>query len=180
MKKSKFILTIIVITAFIFHSCKDEDTNPDPTNTNKTNTEKISGHQWQLTKATFNPPVVLKFGTFDTSFVNLFDIPLIEPCQKDNLFIFNIDSTITVDNGPLLCSGEPQSMKDGNWRFINNETQIEITNSEYFSLISADKVIIDKVVLTNTEMKGQTDYKYTDPGTQQEVTTKIDFTFTHK
>ena len=90
------------------------------------------------------------------------------------MIIFNTDSTMTIDNGVLKCGTEPQTAKDGNWKFINNETQIEITNSAYFSLINANKVILENVTVSHTELKGQTDYS------NLGQTTKIHFTFTAK
>lgn len=179
MKLSKIFLSLIIISAFVFNACKDEDKKPDPTG-NKTNTQKLAGYNWLLTKATFIPPIVTTIGAQNFTFNELFEIPLIENCQKDNLIIFNADSTMTIDNGTLKCGTEPQTANDGNWRFVNNETQIEITNSAYFSLISANKVIIDQIVITDTEMKGVTDYVFTNPITQVETTSKINFTFTKK
>lgn len=177
MNLKSFGLSLLVV-AFIFAgACKKKD-SPSPV-ANKTNTEKLTAKNWTLAKATFNPPLVITLGTKDSTFVNLFDIPLIEACRKDNIFIFNADGTITIDNGPILCGTEPQTVKDGNWRFLNNETQIEITNSAYFNLINAAGVLIDKVVLTETEMTGQTDYEFLNPITQQKTLTKIDFTFKH-
>ncbi len=175
MKFSKVILATLILGSFIINACKDS--KPDPV---KTNTQKLTGKSWLLTKATFNPPIVTIIGTQTFTFVSLFDIPLIDSCQKDNLIIFNIDSTMTIDNGKLKCGTEPQTAKDGNWRFINNETQIEITNSAYFSLINANQVIIDNVVLTDNEMTGQTDYIFTNPITQVITTSKVNFTFTKK
>ncbi|MFM9945958.1 MAG: hypothetical protein ACKVQB_12090 [Bacteroidia bacterium] len=180
MKLSKLVILITIVGAFIFNSCKDDDDKlPDPS-TNKTNTEKLVAKNWKLTAAVFNPPLVITLGVKDSAFTNLFDIPLIQACQKDNMFMFNNDTsrTMTIDNGPLKCGTEPQTAKDGNWKFLNNETQIEITNSAYFSLINASGVIIDKLVLNETEMKGQTDYEFVNPLTQQKTKTKIDFTFT--
>lgn len=180
MKFIKLFLSLLIVSSLLLTSCKDEDKTPDPSNTNKTNTQKLVASNWLLTKATFNPPIVTTIGMQNFTFNELFEIPLIEDCQKDNLIIFNADSTMTIDNGALKCGTEPQTAKDGNWRFISNETQIEITNSAYFSLINANKVIIDKVVITDTEMKGETDYVFTNPLTQVETTSKINFTFTKK
>jgi hypothetical protein len=179
MKISKLLFFLLMVSPFVFNACKDDE-DEKPMATNKTNTEKLVGHNWVLSKATFNPPLVVTLGTKDSAFVNLFDIPLIEACQKDNMFMFNSDSsrTITINNGALKCGTEPQTAQDGNWKFLKNETQLEITNSAYFSLINANGVIIDNLILTDTEMKGQTDYKFINPITQKETLTKIDFTFT--
>ena len=175
MKYSTLFIMLLLINVFAINSCTDDD-NIEPVA--KTNTEKLIGNNWLLVKATFNPPLVTTIGTQNLTFYSLFEIPLIDSCQTDNKIIFNADGTMTIDNGSLKCGTEPQTAKDGNWKFITNETQIEITNSAYFSLISADKVILDKVVLSETEMKGETDYIFINPITQIQTTSKIEFTFT--
>ncbi len=176
MKYTSLFIILLCLNAFVFNSCKDEKIDP----IEKTNTEKLAGNNWLLVKATFNPPLVTTIGTQNLTFYSLFEIPLIDTCQKDNLIIFNADGTMTIDNGNLKCGTEPQTAKDGNWKFITNETQIEITNSAYFSLISANKVILDKVVLSDTEMKGETDYIFINPITQIQTTSKLNFTFSKK
>jgi hypothetical protein len=177
MKLSKLILILAISGSFLFNACKDEEKDPEPTG-GKSKTELIAGANWKLTKATFNPAIVVNLGSFNDTFINLFDIPLITDCQKDNMILFNADGTMTIDNGTLKCApSEPQTAKDGNWTFLNNETQIEITNSEYFKLISSTKVILNNVALSETEMTGQTDYIFTDP-IKGPVNTKISFTFT--
>lgn len=178
MKFTKIFVTLMILSAFVLNACKETDKNPNPTGTGKTNSEKLTAHNWILTTATFNPPLVVTIGTNTQTYTNLFDIPLIEACQKDNSIIFNIDSTMTVDNGPLKCGTEPQTAKDGNWKFINNETQIEITNSAYFSLINANKVVLSTVTVSETEMKGTTPYTFTNPITSEVTTSTIAFTFT--
>ena len=175
MKRFKFILAFTIITAFIFHSCKDEDKKPDPSGM-KTNTEKISNSNWKLNSATFNPPMVITVGPNTITVKSLLEV--LTDCQKDNMLMFNTDSTMTIDNGSVKCEvSEPQTAKDGNWKFINNEKQIEITNSEYFKLISTtgNKVILDNITVSETQLTGETDYVYT--GSSGQVTTKISFIF---
>lgn len=175
MKYSKFLVLFAITGSFVLNACTDEVKKPD-----LTNTQKLAGHPWLLIGATFNPPLVTTIGTQNFTFYELFDIPLIDSCQKDNLIIFNADSTMTIDNGVLKCGSEPQTAKDGNWKFTDSETKIEITNSAYFSLINANKVILENVTVAETEMKGQTDYIFINPITQVQTTSKINFTFKRK
>lgn len=176
MKPIHFLTALFFSSILIFSSCKSESEDPKPTG-NKTNSELLVGANWKLSKATFNPAIVVNLGTLADTFVNLFDIPLITDCQKDNMIMFNADGSMTIDNGALKCApSEPQTAKDGNWKFLSNETQIEITNSEYFKLISSTKVVLDNVKLSETTMTGQTDYLFTDP-IKGPVNTKISFTF---
>jgi len=176
MKFSKIILMLTLLGTILISSCKDEK-DPDPSGT-KTNTEKLSSGNWVLFTATFNPPLVVTLGANNFTFVNLFDIPVIDSCQKDNKIMFNADGTMTIDNGKIKCSPtEAQTAKDGNWKFANNETQIEITNSAYFSLINSTKVILNQVTVSETELKGITDYEFVNPNTQVKTTSKVSFIF---
>lgn len=178
LKFSRIILTAFLGSALFFSSCKDEDNTPDP-NANKTKTELLTGSNWKLTTATFNPPLVVTIGTSNQTFTSLFDIPLITSCQKDNMIMFNQDFSMTIDNGVEKCApSEPQTAKDGTWKFRDSETKILITNSDYFSLLSADSVVLDQVTVSGSEMKGVTDYTFVNPLTSVETKTKVSFTFT--
>jgi hypothetical protein len=178
MKFPKVLIIAALALSVAIYSCTDDSTTPDP-NSGKTKRELVVGSSWKLTTATFNPPLVITIGTNTQTFTNLFDIPLITACQKDNLIIFNNDSTMTLDNGVEKCApSEPQTAKDGNWKFIDNDTKILITNSDYFSLISSDSVVLDQVIVSATEMRGVTDYIFTNPITSVETKTKVSFIFT--
>jgi hypothetical protein len=179
MKLSRLFLFFTLAGTLFINACKEDEKTPDP-GSNKTKSQLLIGSNWKLQSATFNPPIVVQFGMATITLNNLSEIPGVDSCQLDNLLMFNADSTITLDNGKKKCvTSDPQVVKDGNWRFLNNETQIEITNSEYFKLISqgTNKVILDQVVVTDTYMKGQTDYQFNDPTKPDPVTTKINFTF---
>ena len=181
MKKIKLfslVLILFVFSSVTFLGCKDKDTTPNTNNSNKTKTDLLVSSNWVISKATFNPPIVTTLGTQTFTFKELFEIPLIDSCQKDNKIIFKSDGTMMIDNGVKKCSPtEAQTAKDGNWKFINNETQIEITNSAYFSLINASKVILDQITVSETQLTGVTDYEFTNPITQIKVTSKVSFVF---
>ncbi len=176
MKTFKLLLILLVSGSFILNACKDDEKDPEPGSGDKTSL--LINSNWILTTATFNPAITVELGTFKDTFPNLFDIPFIDSCQKDNMILFNADGTMTIDNGKIKCApSEPQTAKDGNWKFTDNDTKIQITNSEYFKLISSTAVILRNVSITNTELKGQTDYVFNDP-LKGPVNTVISFTFT--
>ncbi|MCB9251349.1 MAG: hypothetical protein H6605_02720 [Flavobacteriales bacterium] len=178
MKSIKLLFLFLIVNAFVFQSCKDDSEDPDPGTSGKSKSELLVDVNWKLTAATFNPPIVVEIGTLKETYTNLFDIPLIQDCQKDNMILFKGDGSMIIDNGSLKCSSsEPQTAQDGNWKLINNDTEIEITDSEYFKLISSTTVILKNVSITETELKGQTDYVFNDP-IKGPVNTVISFTFT--
>jgi len=176
MKLSKIILVIALIGSVGFISCKKKTEDPP-----KTKSEMLTESNWLLIKGTFNPPIVTTLGTTTFTFKELFEIPLIDSCQMDNMILFNADNTMTVDNGDRKCSQtEARTIQDGIWRFINDETQIEITKSAYFSLINSDKVILDQITVTENQMTGVTDYEFTNPQTQVKTISKVSFVFIKK
>jgi len=176
MKLSNTILALSLLCLLFFSNCKKKTTTPEPS---KTKTEMLTNSNWVILKATFNPPIVTTIATQTFTFKELFEIPLIQECQKDNIIIFKTDSTMTIDNGGKLCSAtEAQTVKDGKWKFINNETQIEITKSAYFSLINSDKVILDQITVSGSEMTGVTDYEFVNPQTSVKTISKVTFVFT--
>ena len=165
MKFSKVFSILLISGTLLFFSCKDKenDDNPNPDNTKKTNTEYLTDSSWVLTSAEFNPPLVISLGPLIDTFYNLFEIPLYEDCDKDNRIKFNKNYTMTLDNGALKCGSEPQTANDGIWKFMNNETIIQITNSEYFSMLGQDTVMLKSITLSDTTMKGTTEYEYNNP-----------------
>jgi hypothetical protein len=47
-------------------------------------------------------------------------LDLLPGCQQDNLFIFNVDNTITTDEGATKCDpGDPQSRNAGRWMLLS-------------------------------------------------------------
>ena len=163
MNLSKIFSALIISALLLVFSCKDKDNNPDPGNQSKTNTERLTDSSWILTSAVFVPPLIISIGPAIDTFYNLFEIPLYEDCNRDNRIKFNKDFTMTLDNGAKRCGTEPQTANDGIWKFLNNEKTIQITNSEYFSMLGKDTALLNNIILNDSQMTGTTQYEYNNP-----------------
>ena len=97
-------------------SCKKETPTPTPTPA-PTKTELITGGNWMLT-------------SYVVDNVEIYD--QIQSCQQDNLFIFNTNNTVTIDEGLTKCDPlDPQTSYGGAWSFNATETLITLDGSEY-------------------------------------------------
>ena len=97
-------------------SCKKETPTPTPTPA-PTKTELITGGNWMLT-------------SYVVDNVEIYD--QIQSCHQDNLFIFNTNNTVTIDEGPTKCDPlDPQTSDGGAWFFNATETLITLDGSEY-------------------------------------------------
>ena len=122
LKKTKIMKAIHKITSALLVlglgitvvSCKKETPTPTPA---PTKTELITGGNWMLT-------------SYVVDNVEIYD--QIQSCQQDNLFIFNTNNTVTIDEGPTKCDPlDPQTSYGGAWSFNPTETLITLDGSEY-------------------------------------------------
>lgn len=108
----KITLLFVAVSLIAVSACKKEDdktTTPTPGPT-LTKTQMLTAKNWKLTGATS--------GGVDY-------YPIIDPCDKDDLFIFKTDGTSIVDAGATKCDPtDPQIISTGTWTFIDNETKI--------------------------------------------------------
>ena len=135
MKKQLFLsLVFILANAFIFSSCKKDDT-PAP----KTNTELLTQSSWKFKGATAG-------GTDASGYLTA--------CQKDNIYKFFVPGSGTIDEGPTKCNaGDPQTTLF-TWNFAASETMIHISVA-FFSNTSNDFTLLK---LTETELVVSTYY----------------------
>jgi hypothetical protein len=102
MKKA--LLAIATFT-LIFASCKKDDSN--------------NGGGGGANEA------ILTTGSQQT--VNLY--ALLQSCEVDNLFTFNTDHSVTIDEGPTKCSSSaPQVTTTGNWTLQNGGAKLNLTS----------------------------------------------------
>jgi hypothetical protein len=75
----------------------------------------VSG-KWQLTAYSVAPPG-------SSSSINAYS--LLPSCFTDNYYIFNADSTLTIDEGATKCDASaPQTTVTGDWKLLANNTQL--------------------------------------------------------
>ncbi len=113
---------------------KKEKATPAPTKT-----DYLTAGQWKLTSATAGGGVI-----------NL--MSSMKDCQTDNLYTFNKDKTITVDEGSTKCSSSaPQTASDGNWSLQNNDAQMTISGGTItagLGTLTGDVVTLDQSTLS--------------------------------
>ena len=115
----RYLLLLALGTCIGFTSCsKDDDKKPADPQTNtpqkpeaSAKTKMLSAKPWKLESLTNNGQ-------------DMMNNPLFPNCNKDDLYKFNTDSTITVNDGVILCPSNPSN---GTWEFKNNETIINLT-----------------------------------------------------
>jgi hypothetical protein len=137
MKKT-ILFSAILATAII--ACKKPETNTTPTPT-YTKADTLQNGKWKLTSAT------AAGGVFDLT-------TSMQECQKDNLYTFNADKTITVDEGATKCAPSDVSPRnDGNWSLITNNTQLNISGSSITTQLGIPGLTGDLVKLDATTLQ---------------------------
>jgi hypothetical protein len=114
---TKFVLVIMLA---ILAGCKKDDNNVDK---EKTATELLTQKEWIIAGAGFDDN---NNGVLDPVENTLQD------CQKDNSYKFNANGTGMALDNAVNC-GVPIN-NNFNWRFINNETGLEISAQPSFIL----------------------------------------------
>ncbi|MDI9319005.1 MAG: lipocalin family protein [Phycisphaerales bacterium] len=133
MKKVIFALSAFL---FLFTACKKNDSSPTTT---YTKVDTLQSGQWKLTSA--------------TAFGGVYDLTsTMKACQKDNLYTFNANNTITVDEGATKCATTDVSPRtDGNWNLSADYKQMTVSGSLFTSLgitsFTADLVKLDATTL---------------------------------
>lgn len=137
MKKTLVILSLAIIG---LSACKKKD---NPTATVYTKADTLQNGQWKL-KSVTNPLI----GDLTTS---------MKPCQKDNLYTFNADKTLTVDEGAEKCnSSDLQTKKDGSWSLTSDYKQISISSSA-FATFGISTLTGDVLQLNSTTLEVKKD-----------------------
>lgn len=120
------LLTLVLLNTVACNK-KDEKKNP-------TRRDYLTQGKWQLKSA------VAAGGVFDLK-------SSMNTCQTDNYYIFNLDQSISVDEGASKCSDTAlQNSKDGSWSLRNNDAEISISGSAItagFGSISGNITTLD-------------------------------------
>ena len=124
MKKQISLLVVLIATNFfIFSSCDKDDDNPPP---QQTKTQLLTTGSWRFSSATAN-------GADASGYL--------QACQKDNIYIFLVAGTGTIDEGPTKCNaGDPQTAAL-TWNWMSGETILHI-NTTLFSNTSNDFTLV--------------------------------------
>jgi hypothetical protein len=98
MKKHLWVPCLITLALTVaWASCSKSSSN---NNNNNTTVTLITKSTWKFDTSGID---LDKNGTIDE------EDPILDPCFKDNTFLFNKDSTVVMDEGADKCSSNPQT-----------------------------------------------------------------------
>ncbi|MEZ5031200.1 MAG: lipocalin family protein [Saprospiraceae bacterium] len=115
MKIFQLLTISILATALTMGACKKDDDS-------KSARDILIEGKWDVTSAKVNPGIEIFPG------VVISDLLIDEdPCDADDLTIFNADGTSTIDEGPTKCDpSDPQTYNNGSWSLSSDEKQLTI------------------------------------------------------
>jgi Lipocalin-like domain len=144
-----FALTFLCL--FSFFACKKDPVPP-------TKEELLTAKKWKKTAST---------STVDN--VDYDSYADLEACEKDDLFKYNIDFTVTYDQGVIKCDpSSPQTSSAGTWVFNSDKTKLTLADG-------SEKLEFTIKELTATTLKVSYDFTFTFNGD----ITKIPVTLTY-
>ena len=177
------MLMFVGVLAFGLQSCKHDEEVPGDDGSTKTKTEMLTTGKWLMESGTITPSIEVDiFGT-KVTISNYWQLLAAingttdaEPCVKDNLMIFNTDSTLILDEGATKCDpADPQQEDGGNWMFKENETKITFSAFPYDPLKEERTMKI--ISLTDSKMVLEMNYDFTDPVTMGTTSHLIELNF---
>jgi hypothetical protein len=103
---------VVLLLLLSVAACKKKETTPEAVS----KATLLADKNWRLTGATLNPPVVLIITVSDA-------YPYLESCQKDDLYKFKTDKTLSVEEGVIKCNTQSPVVKGtGTWSLNADET----------------------------------------------------------
>jgi len=126
----KFIALAFVALTLGFlglQSCKEDDATPAPDT--RTKTQLITASEWKLTASVCN--VAVDTDGKDGASTDL--LSQMKPCEKDDTYKFNSDSTTTEKTIIKCLSNEPASYK-GSWIFSPDQKTL-VWNGDSYSIL---------------------------------------------
>jgi hypothetical protein len=118
----KKILTLSIIL-FALYSCKKDDNKP------ASKSGYLTSGSWIVTAAVTDDD---GDGTFETD-----EYADFEPCYKDNLWTFNTNGSVVMDEGATKCDPSDSQVTTSQWQMVNNESGL-IVGSDSYSILQLD------------------------------------------
>ena len=112
----KMFAMLAIASIFALSSCEKKSDDA------KSTKDYLTAGNWKVTAMTVSPGI-------EVMGITITDIYqyLIEPCTKDDLIKFNVDGTVTDDEGAIKCDpDDPQTSDDGTWTLTNDDKTITI------------------------------------------------------
>lgn len=114
---NRFVLALLLCAAF--NACKKND---DPVS----RAGWLVNGKWQITET---------IDTWDsaghTMYSEVYTLNDMEPCERDNYWIFDATGKLTGEDGALKCDlTDPQTFYNGTWALLKNDTQLRMENED--------------------------------------------------
>lgn len=160
MKIFQLLSISILAIALTMGACKKDDDS-------KSARDILIEGQWDLTAAKVNPGIEVFPGVVISDL--LIDE---EPCDADDLTIFNADGTATGDEGATKCDpSDPQTYSNGTWSLSSDEKQLTID-------FDGEEITFNIASITDTQLVLTASADSVDP--DYPSTSTITFTFVKK
>lgn len=132
-------LLVLWSLGLLFTACNNDDDEAAPS---------IVG-TWEISSATFNPPVVGNDGnTYTDAKPIILDFLLEGECDADNLLIMNEDNSLSMDEGSVKCNpDDPQQSPAGTWTLNGTSLSLTLTGTLF-------PVVVSDLVITETTASG--------------------------
>ncbi len=128
MKRKFKILNFIIVSSVIFLSCgKSKEPTPPPV----TQEQHLRNNSWKLS-AVETVPVIAGINPID----------FLEDCYIDNIYSFEENNVLIVDEGPLKCNVDSDQRVFGKWEISEDQKQLSLEYGDIvqnFEILSVDE-----------------------------------------
>ena len=118
--KKILVFSIILIALY---SCKKDDNKP------ATKSDYLTSGSWIVTAAATDDD---GDGTYETD-----EYADFEPCYKDNVWTFNTNGSVVMDEATTKCDPSDSQVITSQWHLADNETSL-ILGSDSYSIVQLD------------------------------------------
>ena len=169
---NKWTIAFACFSLLTFWGCTDDGDDVTPQETQKTNTELLTEGSWRVSSGTIEPSIDIDIQGNTITVDEYWDLLAyqgggqVQDCDKDNLMLMHMDSSVVLDEGPSKCDpNDPQSEDGGKWFFQENETKINFSSFPFdptgspqvldVTMLTADKLHLDMVYVFENPLTGQ-------------------------
>ena len=120
-------IAALSVVLFALFSCKKDDNKP------ATKSDYLTSGSWIVTAAVTDDD---GDGTYETD-----EYADFAPCYKDNVWTFNTNGSVVMDEGATKCAPSDSQVITSQWQLVNNETGL-IMASDTYSVVQLDANLI--------------------------------------
>lgn len=115
-------LFLFVLAAASLSACKKDSENTP------SKTDLITAKNWQLTGLTVTTTITPASGSASTTTRD--DYPLLGACERDNIYKYNTNKALVLDEGPTKCDPADPQTAITTWDFNSDQTRL-LTGSNF-------------------------------------------------